>query len=225
MDRQLLERLIGAGVLVAALVIVVPTFLDGGPGGNTDGDPSVDQNQDSDVSTEDKKPRRTHTIRLDRTTETPPVAREVTEFAADSAPEPAKLPVVPDEKPKVAVAATLQPAKPAQSTPVSTKPVVQVKPKPAEAPDPPPVKPAAVPKTGWVVQLGSFSSKQNAQRLADEVNGRGFSVFVMPLDRSGKKLYRVRVGPRDTREQAAELAGRLAKVGYSGQVTRQHPDA
>jgi DedD protein len=83
-----------------------------------------------------------------------------------------------------------------------------------------PVEPVPVPETGWVVQLGSFSSQQNAQRLADEVSGHGFSVFLMPLDRSGKKLYRVRVGPRDTREQATELAGRLAKVGYSGQVTR-----
>ena len=78
-----------------------------------------------------------------------------------------------------------------------------------------------MPKTGWVVQLGSFSSQQNARQLADKVGGSGFPVFLMELDRSGKKLYRVRVGPRDTRAQATELAGRLKKAGYSGQVTQQ----
>jgi len=42
----------------------------------------------------------------------------------------------------------------------------------------------------------------------------------MELDRSGKALYRVRVGPRETRAQATELAGRLLKAGYDGQVTQ-----
>jgi DedD protein len=79
----------------------------------------------------------------------------------------------------------------------------------------------SVPKTGWVVQLGSFSSKQNARQLADEVGGRGFPVFLMELDQSGKTLYRVRVGPQDSRAQATELAARLQRAGYSGQVTQR----
>jgi cell division septation protein DedD len=70
------------------------------------------------------------------------------------------------------------------------------------------------------VQLGSFSSRENAQQLAEEVGGRGFPVFLMTLERSGKKLYRVRVGPRESRAQATELAERLKKAGYSGQVTQ-----
>jgi len=200
MDRQLLERLIGAGVLVVALVIVVPAILDGEIDGDADREPAV--------SATANEPRRTHTIRLDRSTERPPVAREVVEPANASDTEGGS---------------GREPVQPAAPAPVPSKPDVQASPKPPSVSKPKPVEP--VPETGWVVQLGSFSSQQNAQRLADEVSGHGFSVFLMSLDRSGKKLYRVRVGPRDTRAQATALAGRLAKVGYSGQVTRQQPDA
>ena len=206
MDRQLLERLIGAGVLVVALVIVVPAILDGQSDGDSDAD------REAGVSVTANEPRRTHTIRLDRSTERPPVARDVT--------EPAQSPAAPGPEPSSAVAVVPQPVKPEAPTPASSKPDVQASPKPPSVSRPLPVEPVPVPKTGWVVQLGSFSSQQNARRLADEVSEHGFSVFLMSLDQSGKKLYRVRVGPRDSRAQATELAGRLAKVGYSGQVTR-----
>lgn len=230
MDRQLLERLIGAGVLVIALVVVVPAILDGDP----DKDSDSDADAKSAIPAEPAEPRRTHTIRLDRSTESPPVAREVTEPAVTLNAEPTReVARAVSPKPDASVTTERQPVKPAAPEPAKPAP-----PKPAAkvSTDPPPTrppskpkpvaaKPAPVPDSGWVVQLGSFSNKQNAQRLADEVSGRGFPAFLMALDRSGKKLYRVRVGPRETRAQATELAGRLAKVGYSGQVTRQQPDA
>ncbi len=220
MDRQLLARLIGAAVLVVALVIVAPAILDGDPGG------------ESAVTAATGEPRRTHTIRLDQATKTPPVAREVAESVPEPAPPSSTSSAESGRVAKVAPAAneptTTTPArpKPAQQKPAADpKPVAKTPSQPSDASVRPGVKSAPVPDSGWVVQLGSFSSKQNAQRLAGEVSGRGFSAFLMPLDRAGKKLYRVRVGPRETRAQAAELAGRLAKVGYTGQVTRQQPDA
>ncbi len=209
MDRQLLERLIGAGVLVVALVIVVPAILDG----------SDDADRQTATPATTDEPHRTHTIRPDRSTESPPVAREVTEPVSDTkeGQEPAMTAAVTSSKSLSETA--VKPPQPVKPTPAVTKPVEKkVSPKPSAVSRPKPVEP--MPKTGWVVQLGSFSSKQNARRLADEVSGRGFKTFLMPLDRSGKTLYRVRVGPRDTRAQATELAGRLAKSGYSGQVTR-----
>jgi len=212
MDRQLLERLIGAGVLVVAFVIVVPAILDG--------DLADEAEHESGTPAILNEPRRTHTIRLDQSTERPPVAREV----AESAPDPEPL-ISTSGSGSVTVAAQ-QPVKPVAAKPRSEpKPVAVAKPKSSSASAARRTALTAVPPSGWVVQLGSFSSRQNAQRLADEVSGRGFSVFLMPLDRSGKKLYRVRVGPRDTRAQAAELAGDLAKIGYSGQVAQQRPDA
>jgi cell division septation protein DedD len=218
MDRQLLERLIGAGVLVVALVIIVPAILDG----DSDDDSDADVDHGSAVSTTASEPRRTHTIRLDQSTQRPPVAREVAEPAAASSSatgsvtgngggrEATKSPTASSPKPVTTVAATPPAVKPVTVTPAP--------PKQPRVPDPISAEPVSVPKAGWVVQLGSFSSKQNARQLADEVGGQGFPAFLTELDRSGKTLYRVRVGPRDTRAQATELAGRLKKAGYSGQV-------
>jgi DedD protein len=216
MDRQLLERLIGAGVLVVALVIIVPAILDGD---------SDDVDHESAVSTPANEPRRTHTIRLDRSTQSPPVAREVAEpaVANSSAAESAAGNGSGREPTQPSATSSPKPVKTAAATPPAVKPVT-VTPSPPQqprVPDPIPAEPVSVPKTGWVVQLGSFSSKQNARQLADEVGGRGFPVFLMELDQSGKTLYRVRVGPQNTRAQATELAARLQRAGYSGQVTQR----
>jgi Flp pilus assembly protein TadD len=86
--------------------------------------------------------------------------------------------------------------------------------------DPTPVETVAISKAGWTVQLGSFSSRKNAQQLADKVGADGLPVFLMTIDRSGKKLYRVRVGPWESRAKASEVAERLKKAGYAGQVTQ-----
>ncbi len=198
MDRQLLERLIGAGVLVVALVVVVPAILDNDDGVNRVTD---DVGRDPVVSVTANEPRRTVTIRLDQSTQTPPVAREDIKPADDDG----------------------RGQEPVRTVVVSSKPMGTVAGASSVVPEPPPARPR--PGTGWVVQLGSFSSQGNAQQLVDAVGKHGFSVFLVSLDRSGKKLYRVRVGPRDTRGQAEKLAGKLVKVGYNGLVTRQLPDA
>jgi len=208
MDRQLLERLIGAGVLVVALVIVVPAILDGGSDDDARGDDNgkVKAAGEPARSTPLNEPRRTHTIRLNQTTQTPPVAREIKQPATDPEQEAVKSPKAVSPKTEKVVAIDVQPVK----TPTASKP--------PSAPAPRAAKPVSMQKTDWAVQLGSFSNQQNAQRLANEVKGHGFSVFLMPLDRSGKRLYRVRVGPLKSRAEATELVGRLKKLGYSGQV-------
>ncbi|MBT8444311.1 MAG: SPOR domain-containing protein, partial [Gammaproteobacteria bacterium] len=90
----------------------------------------------------------------------------------------------------------------------------------------PEVKPASAPSAllaaGWVVQLGSFSSLANAQGLADKTRAKGFQSYLMPIERSGKTLYRVRVGPpKKSRDEAAKLANQLKQAGFTGQVAEQ----
>jgi len=233
MDRQLLERMIGAGVLIVALVLIVPAILDG----QREGDPGTGTvvESGSGISSELVEPTRTHTMRLDQQPEAPPVAREKTDMIV--APESVKSQADADELP----AATLPPQvskpdpKPAAK---DAKPVTVIEekdvPKVAEAPKSTKLATAdqsskqsrqQVPSSGWAVQLGSFSDKKNAERLATAVSKNGFSTYLMPSQQSGKLLYRVRVGPRDSRAQASELAERLAKAGYKGQVTQQSPDS
>jgi DedD protein len=188
MDRQLLERMIGAGVLMVALIIVAPAILDG-------------QRESGEVSytsddVESDAVRRTHTIHLDKQSDKPPVARQVSKSSPVTAkPAPVDKPPAPALKPA---------AKPASVKVVAASPAPKSQ-----------VSKAA----GWSVQLGSFAQRRNAERLAAEVGGRGFKTYLVPLEKSERTLYRVRVGPRDSRAEAEKLSGRLAEAGYKGQVT------
>jgi DedD protein len=68
------------------------------------------------------------------------------------------------------------------------------------------------------VQVGTFGLKDNADRLAARLKQQGFAAFVSPAERSGKTLYRVRVGPPGSREAAAAVVARLAATGQTGQI-------
>lgn len=212
MERQLLERMIGAGVLLVALVIIVPAILDGRP--------DVEDTSQSSATGRDAPgsavPLRTHTIRLDRRPESPPVARQAVVPA--SPPRAAE----PESETQAATISTLTTPAPTAVTEPLPQPAPTPAPRQAEPPKPPAV--AASERVGWVVQLGSFSQKANAQRLAEDTRAKGFPAFLMPLERSGKTLYRVRIGPRDTRESAGELAASLSKAGFTGQVVEQKPN-
>jgi cell division protein FtsN len=69
----------------------------------------------------------------------------------------------------------------------------------------------------WMVQLGSFASRTNAERLARQVRAGGFKVSVSQGS-SGRRLYRVRVGPAHDREAATQLAVKLRAAGHSGSI-------
>ena len=221
MDRQLLERLIGAGVLVLCLVIIAPAILDGPAQ-----DPVATTPQQT--VTTGNETRRVHTIRLNERPATPPVAREVTRPEApveSAAPEqtgtePPAVTVARSQAPTPKQVAPAPKSEPTPSQTVAKAPPPQPKPKPKVEPKVQ-AEPAPAQRPGWAVQLGSFSSRDNAQQLANKVGDSGFPVFLSSVDRSGKKLYRVRVGPLQSRPQAEELAGRLSQAGYTGQVTPQ----
>jgi DedD protein len=70
----------------------------------------------------------------------------------------------------------------------------------------------------FVVQLGSFGSKENAERLVRDMKAKGFATFIAPITTNGRELYRVRVGPAKDRPSAEALAGELKRVGQSGSI-------
>ena len=74
---------------------------------------------------------------------------------------------------------------------------------------------------GWVVQLGSFASKDNAESLAKGLRAKGYRAFVSEFRGSGRILYRVRVGPEQDRARAEAIAARLASEGHRGSVAPQ----
>ena len=220
MDRALQERTIGAVVLVAVAVLIVPVFLDG-------------SSDDAEMVTEtvvlpgqNDQPRRQQTIVLKRDREQPVPAATVaaTDPAVDDAgsTETAAEPVTPTPEP-VAAAPTTAPERDAAAP--RSEPEVQTAPPrtTARAPAEPRTKPEESPASGlWAVQLGSFSNRDNAERLAAELRDGGYAAFLSRLQSGSNELHRVRVGPQKDRDAAEQVAGTLASAGHSGQVV-PHP--
>ncbi len=71
---------------------------------------------------------------------------------------------------------------------------------------------------GWMVQLGSFASRQNAERLARSLDSRGFRTSVSPARAGSRVLWRVRAGPARNRAGAVRLAARLRALGQRGEL-------
>lgn len=66
---------------------------------------------------------------------------------------------------------------------------------------------------GFRVQVVSVSSRADADALARRLSGEGFRAAVEPGRSASGAVYRVRVGPFATREEAAQTASRLAAAG------------
>jgi DedD protein len=193
-DDLVKERLTGAIILVALIVLLVPELLTGPvrPAARTPGAAQPTEGP----------PLRSYTIKLDEE------ARAVHASPVDS-PAPS-APVAPATEPVAPQSAAAAPPAPAA---------------PRAAPALPPAAPQATPVTatntgggkGWMVQLGSFANSVNAQRLARQLSGRGYQVSVI-RGTTGRRLYRVLVGPTRDRAGAQQLAARLRAAGHSGSI-------
>ncbi len=73
----------------------------------------------------------------------------------------------------------------------------------------------------WAVQVGSFSSKENAVRLRDSLRKKGFKAYTEEVVEKGKRTTRVRVGPELDEARAKKLKTQLsAKAKIDGIVVR-----
>ena len=226
-DARVKERLTGAIILVALLVLLVPELLSG---------PATSAAGTTTAPTANGQQMRSYTIDL---ADDAAVRR-----SASAAATPSPSPAVPESSPasaantaptdaqhsgdaagsastanaapsdRAASAATTNQPPVAAATPVPSSP-------PARAVTPPPQPRTAAARTsdgGWAVQVGSFASRENAERLARELKGKGFESHVSESSGNGKRLWRVRVGPEPDRASAAAVGARLRATGHSGSV-------
>ena len=63
---------------------------------------------------------------------------------------------------------------------------------------------------GWIVQLGSFSNKQNAEDLRDQLLKKDYKAFVDEVNVDGKLIQRVRIGPFVKKSGADATRDKLA---------------
>src|SRR5712671_694337 len=109
-----------------------------------------------------------------------------------------------------------QPGSAESALPAAPAPVVPARSAPASTAAPA-LAAISVAAGSWVVQLGSFASRSNAERLARQVRAGGFNVSVSRAS-AGRRLFRVRVGPAHDREAASLLAAKLRAAGHDGSI-------
>jgi DedD protein len=198
------ERLTGAIILVALIVLLVPELLTGPVRSAT--------RSQAVASSIEGPPLRSYTIKLAD-------EARLRGAGAHSGPEqPAPLPPAP---PPTATATPPPPpvaqerSTPAPS-PATTAPAAHAGPGAGAAAA---VQPGSADTSGgYLVQLGSFASRANAERLAKKVRAQGFAVSV---SQGSSGHYRVRVGPTHDRTSAGELAQQLRAHGHSGTIVPQ----
>lgn len=215
MDRALKERIIGAIVLVVFVVLVVPVFLDGPPPENEVISEPVP------LPGQEQQPVKVIVLDRDRTEPVPSTADSQPAAARpddSGASEPTAIfEAEPARQPEAETASSQTPESAATAA-VAEEPEPEPEPRPAA-----PIQRTTSSATGmYAVQLGSFSSAENANRLAADLRQKGFAAFLSKTDSGGQELHRVRIGPQKDRPAAEAMAARLEDAGHSGQVV-PHP--
>lgn len=206
MERQLKERLIGAAVLVAAAVVMVPEMFSG---------PRSHSEQAVASSSAGSGQIKTYHIELQsaHSAESTPVA--VVEAPAPQPRDEATAPALVNaaESSSAASVSSQPPSIPEPVAPAA-KAVTPIAPAPSEAP----VKasPGAKPAEGdWAVQVGSFAAQDKARQIVGKLKDQGYPAYLGTVTVGGKTLYRVRVGAMPKRA-AAEATLQKLKSTYPG---------
>jgi len=194
MDDAVKERLIGAAILVAIVVLVVPALLRGPHGQRQAQDPAA---------------AGMRSMEIELAPVTPP-EEQVVQTEDEAAPAE----TMPETRTEVPAVEATAPAA-AQAEPAPTPPAAagaQVDETGASAAEP----------GSWAVQVAALSKRDSAAALVEKLQAGGYRAFVLEYRADGRVLYRVRIGPETQRERAESLAARLASDGYPGTVVA-HP--
>ena len=219
MDDALKARLIGAAVLVAVAVLLIPELLSGrkpvepvGAGG------------------EAQRGTRTFVIDLAGGGGRPAEPAEARAQAPSPAAPPAAGEPAPGVTPEVAPSYQTEPRtaeperttaanEPAPSVPGPAAPTTSAAETASSAPPPLAEAPRAN-AGGWAVQVGAFGSAATASGLVRKLAADGYHAFVAPAQRGGKTLHRVRVGPQPDKAGAERTAGQLKAKGLPATVVQ-----
>jgi DedD protein len=209
-DTLVKERLTGALILVGLVVVLVPELLSGPirPASHAHGP----------AASAEEPPLRSYTISLaDEPHGGGGAARpQPSTPAAPAMPaaEPAAAPAASDPGQPAAGAPAAVPTIPPVSTPSAAAPPHAA---PAPSSSPPMNPPPAAAAGAYMVQLGSFANRANAERLAQQVHALGYPVAVS-RGTTGRRLYRVQAGPARDRAAAEQMAAKLHAQGHDGKV-------
>lgn len=211
MDTALRQRLVGASVLIALAVVVLPMLLGGRP--------ETEEQALKQIELPQQPPE------LDFETRRYPVGQ-----ANQQRPEPDTL-SDPKPLPSPRTAPVITPAPAPQEgvvagegtaaqtgvgQPPELEPVAEALPEIAPTVDTPP-KAAPAPRRDpvtnnsgrYVVQVASFGARDNASRLSRTLGGYGYAVLLDTVKSDVGTLHRVRVGPFDSDSEAQAVVKKI----------------
>jgi DedD protein len=200
MDQQLKERLIGIIVLVLFAVIFIPMFFTG---------------------TNDSILKNKESVSISKESEFISKLKPMTDTATDSNTENIELAPVVEESLAPVVEESLAPVVEESLAPVveeSLAPVVEEIPFNQEM-----LKTDAVGQMNWVVQVGSFSSKDNAEKLNQKVKKAGFRSFVNPITQNDKIMHQVCLGPEYDESDAKNLLKEIKNKMKLDGIVKKYP--
>jgi DedD protein len=206
MERHVKQRLVGAAILLALVVLFVPEFLSG-PKPSPQALPATLT-----------VPMHSYTVDLNDPTRT--TLQEAASAASPDPPPPSTTPApveapgaTPMSPPVAPGAAASTPAEATAAASIESAPNTPMVPVASGAIARPPARLASA-KGAWGVQLGSFASKANAEKLAQLLQGKGYSVAVSGVGTGSAARFRVRIGQLADRESAQRLIARLLSQGH-----------
>ena len=200
MDQQLKERLIGIIVLVLFAVIFIPMFFTG---------------------TNDSILKNKENVSISKESEFISKLKPMTDTATDSNTENIELAPVVEESLAPVVEEILAPVVEESLAPVveeSLAPVVEEIPFNQEM-----LKTDAVGQMNWVVQVGSFLSKDNAEKLNQKVKKAGFRSFVNPITQNNKIMHQVCLGPEYDEADAKNLLKEIKNKMKLDGIVKKYP--
>lgn len=205
MDIALKQRLVGAVVLIALAVVVLPMLLGGRPDdGETEAQKIELPPQPEELNFQTRR------YPLGEARKVPQEPGD--ESATGAIPLPQPLPE-PDAQtdPRAVTHVEIESRQVGDALEAGGSPEP-----PAEATDPeggdaaaPMTAPQAPPGGRYVVQVASFGSIANANRLAESLQGQGYGVLSDTVSSDVGTLHRVRVGPYPTEAEANAAVARL----------------
>ena len=200
MDQQLKERLIGIIVLVLFAVIFMPMFFTG---------------------TNDSILKNKENVSISKESEFISKLKPMTDTVTDSNTENIELAPVVEESIAPVVEESIAPVVEESIAPVveeSIAPVVEEIPFNQEM-----LKTDAVGQMNWVVQVGSFSSKDNAEKLNQKVKKAGFRSFVNPITQNNKIMHQVCLGPEYDETDAKNLLKEIKNKMKLDGIVKKYP--
>lgn len=205
-------RLLGAAVIVALAILFVPMFIPSKSPSTSTSDQSVsltippapDSNLQTKTMSLSGQPASGASSVAPATTVAPNANGLATVSIASSRPQNAATAATP------AIPTPVQPAQPTPPKPAIPTPTANVA-AIAPQPTPPALPPATAARGIYAVNLSAYAP-DGANRLMQRVRTLGFPVHGEPIQRAGKSLTLVSVGPFETR--AAAEAARL-KIAQS----------